>query len=101
MALFQESAYLYIQSCGKSKDKSSNSGQSRNRSQSSAQEGESSLGANVESQVALDEALARSLQELGDDFEDFYITDQSGTAAGNTPSFVYMYCAHNCAWAIP
>lgn len=97
MTVFQESAYLYIQSCGKNKDKTSKSGQSSNRSQSSAQEGESSLGANVESQVALDEALARSLQELDDDFEDFYITEHSGTAAGNAPSSAYMYCAHNYA----
>ncbi|KAI5670131.1 hypothetical protein M9H77_10495 [Catharanthus roseus] len=84
--LQQESAYQYIQAYGKNKDKTSSSGSSSNRSQSLVQEGESSRNANVESQMALDEALARSLQELGDDFEDFYITEHSGTMAATSVS---------------
>lgn len=61
------------------------------------QEGESSRNANVESQMALDEALARSLQELGDDFEDFYITEHSGTMAGKIPFLLHIcFCSHSC-----
>lgn len=80
----QESAYQYIQANGKNKDESSNSnnGQTNNRNQSSVQEGESSHGASVESQLALDEALARTLQELGEDFDDLCISEHSGTVAG-------------------
>ncbi|KAA8539887.1 hypothetical protein F0562_026579 [Nyssa sinensis] len=63
-------------------------GQSSNWSQFSGQEGESSPGRNVESQLALDEALARSLQELGDDLDDLYIsetTGNTGVSSSGTP----------------
>ncbi|KAL2558587.1 E3 ubiquitin ligase BIG BROTHER-like [Forsythia ovata] len=72
--LQQESAYLYIQASGKAKVTTSDYGQTSNRNQFSAQENES--------QLALDEALARSL-ELGDDFVDLYSSEHGGTIAGN------------------
>ncbi|KAL3524240.1 hypothetical protein ACH5RR_017074 [Cinchona calisaya] len=79
--LQQESVYQYIQANGKNKDKSSNTGQTSNTNQSSLQEGESSHFASVESQLALDEALARTLQDLGEDFDDLYISEHSGAVA--------------------
>ncbi|CAK9187219.1 unnamed protein product [Ilex paraguariensis] len=82
--LHQESVYESLQASGKNKGISSDSGQTSDRSQVSGQDGESSRGGSVESQLALDEALARSLQELGEDFDDFYISEHSGTAAGST-----------------
>ncbi|CAA2999405.1 E3 ubiquitin ligase BIG BROTHER-like [Olea europaea var. sylvestris] len=85
--LQQESAYMYIQANGKNEITTSAYGQTSNRSEFSTEAGESSYGTSVESQLALDEALARSL-ELGDDFDNLYISEQSGTAAesgGSTP----------------
>ncbi|KAL3840264.1 hypothetical protein ACJIZ3_024855 [Penstemon smallii] len=49
-----------------------------------AHESESLYGESNESQLALDEAIARSLQELGDDFETFNISEHSGSALENT-----------------
>lgn len=56
-----------------------------------AQEGESSHEGSNNSQVALDEALARSLQELGDDFEDFYPHEHNGAEAGKPYSWPSIY----------
>lgn len=89
--IVQESAYQYIQANGRNNDTASNNGQTSNKSQPPVQEGESSRSASVESQLAMDEALARTLQELGEDFEDFYISEPSGTAAGKRPIAVYTY----------
>lgn len=50
-------------------------------------EGESSRHEDVMTQEAIDEALARSLQELGDGFEDIQISEHSGTESSTpTPS---------------
>lgn len=69
--LQQGSVYLSFQE---------NSKQSSNLSQSSGRpEGESSRGRSANSQEALDEALARSLQELEEDFDDFEVTERSST----------------------
>ncbi|XP_071732203.1 E3 ubiquitin ligase BIG BROTHER-related-like [Rutidosis leptorrhynchoides] len=51
-----------------------------------ADEGESSRREDVMTQEAIDEALARSLQELGEGFDDLIITEHSGTANGSTHS---------------
>ncbi|CAI9767651.1 unnamed protein product [Fraxinus pennsylvanica] len=77
--LQQESAYMYIQANGKNKITTSAYGQTSNRSEFSPEAGESSHGTSIESQLALDEALAKSL-ELGDDFHNLYISEHSGTA---------------------
>lgn len=45
--------------------------------------GESSHGTSMESQLALDEALARSL-ELDDDFSHLYISDPGSSTVGKT-----------------
>ncbi|CAI9092170.1 OLC1v1027349C1 [Oldenlandia corymbosa var. corymbosa] len=77
--LEQESAYYYyIQSSGQNMATSSSSQPSINRNPSLVQDGESSNISVIESQLALDEALARSLQELGEDFEDLYLSEHSG-----------------------
>ena len=87
--MLQESVYQSLQANGKNKGISSDYGQSSDRSQVSGQDGESSRGGSVESQLALDEALARSLQELGEDFDDFYISEHSGTAAGKNKRLTF------------
>ncbi|KAI3692810.1 hypothetical protein L6452_32633 [Arctium lappa] len=51
---------------------------------SSEDEGEASRNGSVISQEAMDEALARSLQELGEEFDEFFITQFSGSANGIT-----------------
>ncbi|KAL8095930.1 E3 ubiquitin ligase BIG BROTHER-related-like isoform X1 [Apium graveolens] len=78
----QESVYLSIQESGKNKRSTSTFSHSSGRSHLVAQEGESSHGGSNDSQVALDEALARSLQELGDDFDNFYPLERNGAGAG-------------------
>ncbi|KAL8233024.1 hypothetical protein R6Q57_002802 [Mikania cordata] len=45
-------------------------------------EGESSWNGDVMTQQAIDEALARSLQELGEGFDDILISEHSGSAGG-------------------
>lgn len=81
--LQQESAYLYLQESDRNRARTSGYGQGSDQSHLLGQEGESSRGESTNSQVALDEALARSLQELGDDFEDFYIAEHSSAEAGS------------------
>ncbi|XP_024963430.1 E3 ubiquitin ligase BIG BROTHER-related-like [Cynara cardunculus var. scolymus] len=51
-------------------------------------EGESSRHVGGLSQEAMDEALARSLQELEDGFEGVFISEHSGSASGNTGSSI-------------
>lgn len=48
----------------------------------SVQENEYSYTANLESQLAMDEAFARAL-ELGDDFENLHFSENSNGAHGN------------------
>lgn len=83
--LQQESAYMYIQANEKNKVTTLALGQTSNRSEFSTEVGESSRGTSVESQLAFDEALARSL-ELGDDFNNLYISEHSGTAVESRES---------------
>lgn len=49
-------------------------------------EGESSRHEDVMTQEAIDEALARSLQDLGDGFDNLLISENSGTTNGSTES---------------
>ncbi|KAL8253165.1 hypothetical protein R6Q59_036858 [Mikania micrantha] len=51
-------------------------------------EGESSWNGDVKTQEAIDEALARSLQELGEGFDDILISEHSGSASGSEESRV-------------
>ncbi|KAI3757588.1 hypothetical protein L6452_05129 [Arctium lappa] len=51
-------------------------------------EGESSRHVGGMSQEALDEALARSLQEVGEGFDDLLISEYSGSASGNAESHI-------------
>lgn len=81
--LQQETVYLSFQANGKNRNMSSEYGQTSRGHQVSAQKGDSSR--SFESQLALDEALARSLQ-LGDDFEDFCRDELNSTVAGNRGS---------------
>lgn len=78
----QESVYLSIQENGRNKRSTSSCSHSSDKGHLVAQEGESSHGGNNNSHVALDEALARSLQELGDDFDNFYPLEHNGAEAG-------------------
>ncbi|PWA88536.1 zinc finger, RING/FYVE/PHD-type [Artemisia annua] len=48
--------------------------------------GESSKNEDVMTQEAIDEALARSLQELGDGFDHLFIAEHNGSASGSTRS---------------
>lgn len=48
--------------------------------------GESSRNEDVRTQEAIDEALARSLQELGDGFDHLLIAEHNGSASGSTRS---------------
>ncbi|KAL2453961.1 E3 ubiquitin ligase BIG BROTHER [Abeliophyllum distichum] len=83
--LQQESAYMYIQANGKNKITTSGYGQTRNRGEFSTEEGESSRVTSAESQLALDEDLARSL-ELGDDFDNLDISEHSSNAVDSRES---------------
>lgn len=49
-------------------------------------EGESSRHEDVMTQEAIDEALARSLQELGEGFEDLLISEHSGSGSASGSS---------------
>lgn len=80
IVILQETVYLSFQANGKNKNMSSEYGQTSNGDQLSAQKDDSSQ--SPESQLALDEAIARSLQ-LGDDFEDFCRDELNSTVAGN------------------
>ncbi|XP_059667033.1 E3 ubiquitin ligase BIG BROTHER-related-like [Cornus florida] len=83
----QVSVYQSLQGNERNKGSTSDVGQSSDWSQFSGQEGESSRGRScrsVESQLALDEALARSLQDLGDNFSDLYTSEPIDNTAGNT-----------------
>ncbi|XP_059629323.1 E3 ubiquitin-protein ligase BIG BROTHER-like isoform X2 [Cornus florida] len=88
----QESVYQSLQESGRKRGRTSDEGQSHDGNQLSGQEGGSSQrgsGGGVESQLALDEALARLLQELGDDFDGLFISDGAsgnrGENSGGTP----------------
>jgi len=85
----QESVYQSLQENGRKRDRTIDEGQRRDLSQFSGQEGGSSHGRNngsVESQLALDEALARFLEELGDDLDDLCLSDiPAGENSRGTP----------------
>ncbi|KAG8390294.1 hypothetical protein BUALT_Bualt01G0068600 [Buddleja alternifolia] len=81
--LMQESAFLYIQDNKTSRNVTSSYGETSSRSLVLAHGSESSLGTGVESQLALDEALARAL-EFGDDFNDLCVHEHGGIAVDNT-----------------
>nr|GMC61962.1 E3 ubiquitin ligase BIG BROTHER-like [Ipomoea batatas]GME20378.1 E3 ubiquitin ligase BIG BROTHER-like [Ipomoea batatas] len=81
----QETVYLSLQACWKKEDALGEHGQTSNGSQVSAPEDESSHGESIASQLALDEALARSL-ELGDDLENLCTHQDHDTVAGNEES---------------
>lgn len=49
-------------------------------------EGESTRGGSQNSQEAMDEAYARSLQELGEEFDEFFITEFNSNANGTAES---------------
>lgn len=80
--IFQESVYQAIQENGRNRGSTSVHSHGSDESHSEEEEGESSHGGSTNSQVALDEALARSLQELGDDFEDFHLHEHSDAESG-------------------
>lgn len=86
--LQQASVYESIQEYGRNRVVASNDDDddSRDSSVSSEDEGEASRNGSVISQEAIDEALARSLQELGEEFDEFFITQFSGSANGITES---------------
>ncbi|XP_074381068.1 E3 ubiquitin ligase BIG BROTHER-related-like isoform X2 [Apium graveolens] len=77
----QESVLTSIQEDGRNRGSTSVRSHSSEKSHSEEQEGESLHDGSTDSQVALDEALARSLQDLEDDFEDFDLHEHSDTAA--------------------
>ncbi|KAA8533767.1 hypothetical protein F0562_031284 [Nyssa sinensis] len=79
----QESVYQSLQGNNRNRGPTSDNGQTNDSNQFSRQEGESSRSISVESQIALDEALAKSL-ELGDDLDGWYISESVDNAAGNT-----------------
>ncbi|XAR72105.1 hypothetical protein NMG60_11018624 [Bertholletia excelsa] len=77
----QELVYQFYAASVGNKDTSSHHGESSDRSQLSGREGESSKSPSFDSQLAFDEALARSLEE----FDDMNISpsDSTGSATGN------------------
>ncbi|PSR93411.1 E3 ubiquitin ligase BIG BROTHER like [Actinidia chinensis var. chinensis] len=80
----QESVYQSFQGNNDSnRERISYYGQSSDSSQFSGQEREPSRQESLDSQLALDEALARSLQELEDNFDDLNISQSSSTATEN------------------
>ncbi|KAI3471104.1 hypothetical protein Pfo_027767 [Paulownia fortunei] len=83
--LMQESAFQYIQNNKQNRDMTSGCGETSNSNLVLAHENESSHGASVEHQLALDEALAKAL-ELGDDFSNFYIHEHGVSVVDNTGS---------------
>ncbi|XP_057481423.1 E3 ubiquitin ligase BIG BROTHER-related-like isoform X3 [Actinidia eriantha] len=81
----QESVYQSLKGNNDSnKERRSSSGQSSDSSQFSGQEREPSRQESFDSQLALDEAVARSLQELEDNFDDLNISQSSSNATENT-----------------
>ncbi|KAI3458189.1 hypothetical protein Pfo_014852 [Paulownia fortunei] len=82
--LQQESAFLHIQN-NRQHDVEFDYGEPSNRSVFFAPQIQSSHGETTESQLALDEALARAL-ELGDDFNGLHISEPGGSTFDNTGS---------------
>ncbi|GFY84254.1 hypothetical protein Acr_03g0010280 [Actinidia rufa] len=79
----QESVYQSLKGNNDSnKERRSSSCQSSDSSQFSGQEREPSRQESFDSQLALDEAVARSLQELEDNFDDLNISQSSSNATG-------------------
>lgn len=74
--------YTWIQENGRNRGSTSVCSHSSDKSHFTEQESESSHGGSINSQVALDEAVARSLQEVRDDFEEIYLHEHSGSEAG-------------------
>ena len=88
----QESVYQSLKGNNDSdKERRSCHGQSSDSSQFSGQEHEPSRQESLDSLLALDEALARSLQELEDSFDDLNISQSSSTATGKTKHSRYSY----------
>jgi len=78
----QESVYQSLKGYGSNKERSSDHGQSSNSSQFSGQ-GESSRRVSFDSQLALDEAMARSLQDMEDGFDGLNISETTRAATEN------------------
>ncbi|THF95148.1 hypothetical protein TEA_020329 [Camellia sinensis var. sinensis] len=87
---YQECVYQSLQGYGRSNDRRSYTGQSSNSSQLSGHEGQSSTHGSLDLQLALDEALARSLQ-LEDNFDDFNISQSTSTATGSIGHIFSLY----------
>lgn len=82
--LAQESVYQSLQTkSGINGNKASDNDQSREPRQSIIEVGESSRTGSLESQLALDEAFARSLQEMQDEFDDVCISGTAGVTTGS------------------
>lgn len=73
---------MYIENC-RQHNVTFDYGQPSKRSVFFEPESESSYGAGMESQLALDEALARAL-EMEDGFNDLHISEPHGGSIGNT-----------------
>ncbi|KAI3749034.1 hypothetical protein L6452_12556 [Arctium lappa] len=86
LILQQASVYESIQEYGRNRVVASDDDDSRDSSVSLEDEGEALRNGSVGSQEAVDEALARSLQELGEEFDEFFITQFNGNASGITES---------------
>lgn len=86
--MLQESVYQSIQVNGRNMGTASDYGHSGDWSHFSGLEGgeSSSRGGSAMSQLGMDEAIARALQELENDFDDINISEHSGTAVGNMNS---------------
>ncbi|KAE9464901.1 hypothetical protein C3L33_03186, partial [Rhododendron williamsianum] len=80
----QESVYQSLKGNDSNKERKSDHGQSSDSSQGSRQDCESSRRASFDSQLALDEALAWSLQDLEDGFDDFNISESTSAATGTS-----------------
>lgn len=85
LILQQASVYESIQEYERNRVVGSDDDQSRDSNVSLDDEGEPSREESVVSQEAIDEALARSL-ELGEEYDEFFITQFSGNANGITES---------------
>ncbi|KAL6955507.1 RING-type E3 ubiquitin transferase [Sarracenia purpurea var. burkii] len=79
----QESVYRSLKGTDRNMEKRSYYGQSSNGSQFSGKQCESSRRESFDSELALDEALARSLQELEDNFGDLNISQAASNATEN------------------
>lgn len=78
----QESVYQSLKGYDSNKERTSDHGQSSNSSQFSGQ-GESSRRVSFDSQLALDEAMARSLQDMEDGFDGLNISESTSAATEN------------------